>query len=46
LLDEQQTFGALVTAMRSEYDVPEDICRTELAALIGNLQERTLVQVS
>ncbi|WP_162199485.1 PqqD family protein [Aurantiacibacter marinus] len=45
LLEGEQTFGALVDAMCSEYDVAEQTCRTELAKLIGDLEERSLVQV-
>lgn len=45
LLDDRHSFGALVGAMCSEYDVAEDVCRTELTALIGELQERNLVKV-
>ena len=45
LLDDQRSFGVLVDAMHKEYEVTEDVCRAELAKLIGDLEERTLVKV-
>ena len=45
LLGEHRSFGALIDAMRSEYDVAEDTCRAELTKLIEDLQERTLVEL-
>ncbi len=46
LLDKHDNLDALVSAMRAEYDVPDEICRTEMKALLANLQERTLIEVA
>jgi len=45
LLAEKDSFGALVDAMCSEYDVADELCRTDLTKLLTDLDERTLVKL-
>ncbi len=45
LLEEHSSLGALVAAIRAEYDVPEETCRSELVAMLAKLEERTLIAI-
>ncbi|KLE35086.1 PqqD family protein [Aurantiacibacter luteus] len=45
MLEANPRFGDLVAAMREAYDVDEAVCRAELQTLMGELSERTLVEV-
>lgn len=46
LIDRCDSYGAILDALREEYDVSEENCRSDTDVLIGQLLEKSLVSVS
>ena len=45
MVEERYNFGDILKQIQSEYDVPEEVLRTDLIALFGELKENGLVEL-